>query len=53
MDGIYRKNEWIPILCLINEWLVFVERMNEYLKCLINEWLVLTERKDEYLILNT
>ena len=31
MAGIYRKKGWISIVCLINEWILSKEKMNEYL----------------------
>ena len=31
MAGIYRKKGWISIVCLTNEWILSIEKMNEYL----------------------
>ena len=31
MAGIYKKKGWIPIVCLINEWILSIEKTNEYL----------------------
>ena len=32
MACIYKNNEWIPIICFINKWLVFIKKewMNIY-----------------------